>query len=168
MCTINGNHMYGPWNMDRNRHSFFVIFGHFFPFYPINYLKNQNLKKKNNNKRHHHLHLCTTNDNQMIYVSWDMECGWQNYLSIWAIFYLLTPVRATKTKMFKNWKQKKQKKNKKKTRRDIILLKCAKNHDHMLYFSWDMVRDGCNFYFHFVLFSCRFTAWKNKKKIQIK
>ena len=30
----------------------------------------------------------------------------------------------------------------KKCRRDIIILrKCSKNHDHMLYCSWDMARD---------------------------
>ena len=36
---------------------------------------------------------------------------------------------------------------------DIILLhKCTKNHDHMLYCSWDMAHDECNFViFHFRL-----------------
>ena len=38
----------------------------------------------------------------------------------------------------------------KKTPGDIITLrKCTKNHDHMLYCSWDMVRDRCNCYFSF-------------------
>ena len=33
---------------------------------------------------------------------------------------------------------------------DIILLhKCPKNHDHILYCLWDMVRDRCNCYFPF-------------------
>ena len=31
----------------------------------------------------------------------------------------------------------------------IILHKCTKDHDHMLYCSWDMTRDGCNCYFSF-------------------
>ena len=43
------------------------------------------------------------------------------------------------------WKMKVWKKNesskKKKTPGDIILHKCTKNHDHMLYCTWDMVRD---------------------------
>ena len=40
--------------------------------------------------------------------------------------------------------------NKKKTPGDIIILqKCTKNHDHTLYSSWDMARDGCNCYFLF-------------------
>ena len=32
---------------------------------------------------------------------------------------------------------------------DIILYKCTKNHDHMLYCSWDMAHDECNFHFSF-------------------
>ena len=35
-------------------------------------------------------------------------------------------------------------KKEKKTPADIILHKSTKNHDHMLYCSWDMVRDSCN------------------------
>ena len=31
----------------------------------------------------------------------------------------------------------------------IILHKCTKNHDHMLYYSWDMARVACNCYFSF-------------------
>ena len=31
----------------------------------------------------------------------------------------------------------------------IILYKCTKNHDHMVYWSWNMVRDRCNCYFSF-------------------
>ena len=34
----------------------------------------------------------------------------------------------------------------------IILCKCTKNHDHMLYWFWDMACEGCNFYFSF--FGC--------------
>ena len=37
----------------------------------------------------------------------------------------------------------------------VILQKCTKNHDHMLYYSWDMVHDGCNLFFilgHFLPF----------------
>ena len=39
----------------------------------------------------------------------------------------------------------------------IILYKCTKNHDHMLYCSWDMTRDGCNCYFSFWAIFCPFT-----------
>ena len=37
-----------------------------------------------------------------------------------------------------------------KTPGDIIILhNCTKNHDHMLYYSWDMARVACNCYFSF-------------------
>ena len=58
---------------------FFVILGHFLPFYPTNNPKNQNFEKM------------------------------------------------------------------KKTTGDIMILhKCIKNHDHKLYYSWDMAHDRCN------------------------
>ena len=51
----------------------------------------------------------------------------------------------------------------KKTPGDVIIIlhKCNKNHDHMLYCSWDMVRDGCN-YFSFWAIFCPFTVQKIK------
>ena len=39
----------------------------------------------------------------------------------------------------------------------IILHKCTKNHDHLLYCSWYMVPDRCNCYFSFWAIFCRFT-----------
>ena len=40
-----------------------------------------------------------------------------------------------------------------KTPGDIIILhKYTKNYDHMLYCSWDVVRDRCNCYFSFLLY----------------
>ena len=48
------------------------------------------------------------------------------------------------------WKKKFKKIKKKKMPGDTIILhKCTKNHDHLLYCSWDMVRDGCKCYFSF-------------------
>ena len=47
----------------------------------------------------------------------------------------------------------------------IILHMCTKNHDHMLYCSWDMVHDRCNSYFSFWANFCPFTplrVWKIK------
>ena len=41
---------------------------------------------------------------------------------------------------------------------DIILLrKCTKNHDHMLYCSWDIVLEWCNCYFSFWAIFCPYT-----------
>ena len=52
----------------------------------------------------------------------------------------------------------------KKTPGDIIILhKCAKNHDHMLYCSWDMVCDRCNCYFSFWAIFCPFTPLTAQK-----
>ena len=154
--------MYGPWNMDRNRHSFFVIFGQISPFTPLTTWKIKIWKKKHT-KRHHHFTL--------VYHKWQSYdlCFLRYGVRLTELFVNLGhflpayPSKSHKNENVQKLKTKKTKKTKKKTRRDIILLKCTKNHDHMLYFSWDMVRDGCNFYFHFVLFSCRFTAWKKKK-----
>ena len=46
----------------------------------------------------------------------------------------------------------------------IILHMCNKIHDHMLYCSWDMARDRCNYFSSWAIF-CHFTfltAWKIK------
>ena len=65
-------------------------------------------------------------------------CVIDSYL-FWAIFSTFTPLTAWKIKI-----------EKKKTPGDIIILhKCTKNHDYMLYCSWDMARDRCNCYFSF-------------------
>ena len=37
------------------------------------------------------LHICTTNENHMIYGSWDMRCNRHGVLSFWAIFVILPP-----------------------------------------------------------------------------
>ena len=36
--------------------------------------------------------------------------------------------------------------------RDIILHKCTKNHDHLLYWSWDMVCDRCSYFLFWATF----------------
>ena len=47
---------------------------------------------------------------------------------------------------------------------DIITLhKCAKNHNHMLYCSWDMACDRCNCYFSFWASFCPFTPRTTQK-----
>ena len=35
------------------------------------------------------LHMCTINENHMVYGSWYMECNGHNFLSFWTIFALL-------------------------------------------------------------------------------
>ena len=50
----------------------------------------------------------------------------------------------------------------------IILHKCTKNPDHMLYCSWDMVHDGCNCYFSFWAIFCPFYPPKSPKNQNFK
>ena len=85
------------------------------------------------------LQYCTKNHDHVLYCSWNMVCDRCNYFSFWAVFCPFTPLTAGKIKIFKKMK---------KTPGDIIILhKWAKNHDHMLFCSWDMVCDRCNCYF---------------------
>ena len=73
------------------------------------------------------------------------------------LFFALLPPTCPKNENFN--------KKKKKTPRDIIILhKCTKNHDHMLYCSWDMKHDGCNCYFSFWAIFCPSTPLKISKK----
>ena len=70
----------------------FVISNHFLPFYPSNNQKNQNFEKMKILPGHLIiLRMCTTNDNHMMYGSWDMEHDGQDFLSFWTMFCLLAP-----------------------------------------------------------------------------
>ena len=89
---------------------FFVILGHFLPFYPTNNLKNQNFE-------------------EIIIIIKCLEIS---------SFYKSVP------KIM------------------IIFHKCTKNHDHMLYCSWDVVHDRYDFYFLFWTIFCPFTPLKIK------
>ena len=102
------------------------------------------------------LHKYAKNHDHMLYCSWDMMCDRCNcYFTFWAIFCPFNPLSCPKNKISKKWK---------KTPGDIIILdKCTKNHDHMLYFSWDMAHDGCNCYFSFWAIFCPFTPITTQK-----
>ena len=148
-CTKNHDHMlYSSWDMARDRCNFFSFWPSFCPFCPPNSPKNQNLiKKKKAPGDSIILHKCTKNRDHMLYCSWDMvrdRCNW--YFSFWAIFCPFTSLTAWKMKFSKKWK--------KLLKIYIIILNnCTKNHDHMLYCSWDKLRDGCNCYFLFWAFN---------------
>ena len=72
------------------------------------------------------LHMCTINENHMIYGSKDLECDGQKFLSFWTIFCPFTPPLTTqKIKILKKMK---------KMPGDIIILhKCTINDNHMVY-----------------------------------
>ena len=69
------------------------------------------------------------------------------------------------TNRLKNKNEKKMEKN---PWRLIILHKCTKNHDYMLYCSWDMACDRCNCCVSFWAISCPFTPLTAQKMFQKK
>ena len=73
-------------------------------------------------------------------------------------FAFLQPLTA-----LKNHNLKKMKKTKRTPRDIIILPKCTKNHDHILYCFWDMASDRCNCYFLFWATFCPFTPLTAQK-----
>ena len=134
----------------------FCHFGPFFSFLPPNNLQNQNFEKmkKKNTGDIIILHMCTINDNHIMYGSWDIECDRQNFLSFWTIFHPFTPLTTQKIKILKNWK---------KTGDIIILHKCTKNHDHIPYCSSDMPCNRFNCYFSFWAIFCPFISLTAQK-----
>ena len=71
--------MYGSRDNQVQRTEFFVILDCFFPFYPLTTQKIKILKKwKKTTEDIIILHMCTINDNHMMYGSWDMEYDRQN------------------------------------------------------------------------------------------
>ena len=135
---------------------FFVILDHFLPFYPHNNPKNQSFEKmKKNTWRYIILHMRTINESHMMYGSWDMKFDGQDFLSFLTVFCPFTVLTTQKIKILKNWK---------KTTGDIIILhKCSKNHDHMLYCSLDMAHNRCKCYFSLWATFCPFTSLATQK-----
>ena len=82
LCTTNDDHMmYGSWDMGRDRQNFWSFWA-IFSFTPHYQLKNQNFEKKKKKKKPGDtiiLHLCTTNDNNMMY-GWDTDHEEHNFL----------------------------------------------------------------------------------------
>ena len=80
-------------------------------FCPFTLLRTQKIKIFKNWKKTHGdiiiLHLCTTNDNHMMYGSWDMKHDRQNFFSFWAIFCPFYPTNNPKNQNFGKMKKKK-------------------------------------------------------------
>ena len=51
------------------------------------------------------LHMCTINDNHMMYGSWDMEHDRHNFLSFSTVFCPFTPLTTKKINILKKWKR---------------------------------------------------------------
>ena len=68
MCTINEDHMIYGFEMQDATDIFFVILGHFLPFYPLSTWTIEILKKWKNSERYYHF----TN----VYQKWQSFDGW--------------------------------------------------------------------------------------------
>ena len=93
--------------------------------------KNQNLKKIAGDIII--LHKYTKNHSHVRHSSWYTEWDRQNYLSFWATFCPFYTLSTQKNQNFKKMKI---------ASGDVIILHiCTKNHNHMMYASWDMEWD---------------------------
>ena len=104
------------------------------------------------------LYMCTINDNHMVPEIWSVT---ERIFCHFGPFFALLPLKTWKKKT-KFWKYEKNP-------GDIIILhKCTKNQDYMLYCSWDMACDRCNRNFSFWTIFCSPRnspkKWKLKKK----
>ena len=104
--------MYASWDIRWDSQSFLSFWVIFIPLtLPIT----QNIEILKKWKKHGDIiifHLCTSNDNQMFYGSWDIRHDRQTFLSFWDIFRPFTPLIIQKIsfeKMKKKTKNKKQK-----------------------------------------------------------
>ena len=156
MCTINEDYMtYGSWNIRCDRQKFLPFWAIFCPFSPLTTRKIKILK---NWKKLEILsfYMFTINDNHMMHGSQDR--AWQTeffvILDRFLSFYLPNNLKNQNFEKLKN------------THQDIIILhKCPKNHDQMLYCSWDMACNRYNCYYSFWAIFCPYTsltAWKIK------
>ena len=131
-----------------------VFWAIFCPFIPLTIWKIKILKKKNKQLEISSLYASVPQMTIIWYGSLDMEHNRHNFFVIldhFLPFYHNNPKNQDFEKM-------------KKTPRDIIILhKCTKNHDHVLYCSWDLAHERCNCYFSLWAIFCPFTpltAWK--------
>ena len=106
-----------------------IIFCHFRPLFAflLNYWPQPLKFGKKCKKTPGHiilLQMCTINQDHMMYGSWDMKFNRQNFFCHLGRFFSLLAPNTLKNENIKN----------EKTPEDIIILhKCTKNHDHLLY-----------------------------------
>ena len=125
----------------------FVILGHFLPFTQLTTWKNQNFE----NMKKTGISSFYTCERQMKII-WCMVPETWSTTDNFLTFYPHPPNNVENQKLEKMPGD------------TIILHLCSKTHNHMLYCSWDMARDGCNFYFSFWDIFCPFTKQPKKSK----
>ena len=164
---------YGAWWTE-----FFVILDQFLYFYLSNNPKNQNFEKmKKPPGDIITLHMCTINDNHTMYGSWDMEHVTDRISFHFGPFFALLPPNNLKNQKHdkQNWYWYEVWRTEFFVILDhflsfhppppgdiIILHKCTKYHDHMVYCSIDMARNEFN-YFSFWAIFCPFTSLTAQK-----
>ena len=140
--------MYGSWDMKCNRQNFVVILGHFLPFYPTAPPPQQPEKWKYHKwKKSQEISSFYTSVPKILIIGYAVPEIWRmtGVIVIFILGYTFpfySPCPSPSLSRPKNENFKKMKANP----TDIILHKCTKNHDHMLYCSWDMACDGWNYF----------------------
>ena len=135
----------------------FVSLGHFLPFDPPNNQENQNFEKKEKKPGHIIIsHICTINENHMMYASWDMKCN-RHFFVIFNHFLHFYPTN----------NQKNQNLKKEKMSGDIILQKYNINGNHIMYGSRNIECDWQNFLSFWAIF-CPFTPLTTHKRTDSK
>ena len=156
-CTINDNHLiYGSWDINCNRHIFFCHLG------PFLALTAQKMKFQKNEKNTWRSSFYTTVPKIMIigYTVPEIWCLTNVIIFHFGLFFALLPPPSPPP----NSPKKKISKKLKTTPGDVIVLhKWTKNHDYMLYCSWDMAYDVCNCCFQFWAIFCPFTPLTAQK-----
>ena len=118
------------------RTEFFVILDYFCPFTPLTTPQIKILKKMKKTSGDIIIsQKCTKKHDQMLHCSLDTtRDGCSFYFSFWDIFSPFNPLMTPKNQNLKReWK---------KHMEISLFYTCTKNYDHMMYGSWDLVRDG--------------------------
>ena len=143
VCHQQRSYEYGSSNTSLDRKKFLSFWAIFSPFNPLTTWKIKILKLKKTPENIIVLHICTINDNRMMYGSWDIERNRQNFRPFGPM---------------KKWK-------KKNTWRYYHFTHMYHNDNQMMHVSWDIGCDShCLFVFcHFGLFFALLPAWQPKK-----
>ena len=139
-----------------------TIFCHFRPFFALlpHYWPRKLKFGKNAKNTWRYCPLTLLYDKWQSYDVWFLryQARQKEFFVILGYFLPFYPSNSWKNENFK-----KKTKKKKKTPGNIITLqKCTKTQDHMLYCSWDVVCDGCNYISFWAIFCC-FTPLTDRK-----
>ena len=130
MCTINQDNMYGSWDVKCN---IICLSSWDYPFTPITARKMKTTKMKTPLE----ISSFYTSVPKFMIIRYTVPEMWRvtDVIVIFILDYTFPfyPSTVQKMKISKQWK---------------------KDHDHMLYCSWDMVRVGCNCYFSIYAIFC--------------